>query len=112
MQLREALSQIADIRQQMADAQRFRGFRSLTTAFTGILAIASAAIQGRLVHDPIHQMDIYLTIWLICALGSIALIGFELAIRTWRHEESLQRELSFHAIEQMTPSLISGAMIT
>jgi hypothetical protein len=112
MQLREALSQIADIRQQMADAQRFRGFRSLTTAFTGILAIVAASVQGRFVHDTMHHMDVYLTIWLACALSSIAIVGIELAIRCWRNDEPLQRELSFHAIEQMTPSLIAGALIT
>lgn len=112
MQLREALSQIADIRQQMADSQRFRGYRSLTTACTGVFAIIAASIQGRCVHDTMHHMNEYLIIWLACALSSIVIVGIELAVRGRRNDEPLQREMSFHAIEQMTPSLVAGALIT
>src|SRR4051812_36832472 len=106
MRLNEALSQIADIRQQIAQSQAFNGFRSLTTGFTGVVAIAAAIVQGKLVHDPMHHMNDYLMIWLLCAVVSIVIVGIELAVRCWRSDRPLQREMSFHAIEQMTPSLV------
>src|SRR5947209_5119601 len=105
MRLNDALSQIADIRQQIARSQSFNGYRSLTTGLTGVIAIVAAAIQRRFVSDTIHHMDRYLTIWLIAAVVSIVIVGVELAIRCWRRDRPLQREMSFHAIEQMTPSL-------
>ncbi|HEX3359034.1 MAG TPA: hypothetical protein VHS31_18790 [Tepidisphaeraceae bacterium] len=112
MRLNDALSQIADIRQQIARSQAFRGYRSLSTALTGVLAILAAFVQKLCVVDPMHHLDRYLTIWLITALTSIAIVGMELAMRCWRSDQPLQRELSFHAIEQMTPSLVAGALLT
>jgi len=112
MQLREALSQIADIRQQMAQAQAFNGYRSLTTGLTGVIAIVAAFVQKEWILDPARHLDRYLIIWLIAALSSIVVVGVELAIRCWRSDRPLQREMSFHAIEQMTPSLVAGALLT
>src|SRR5436190_1246836 len=47
MQLREALSQISEIRQQMAQAQVFRGYRSATTAATALVAVLAALAPAR-----------------------------------------------------------------
>jgi hypothetical protein len=112
MHLREALDQIADIRQQMARSQAFNGYRSLTTALTGVLAIVAALAQARWISEPMRHIDRYLTIWFLAAVVSIVMVAIELAIRCWRSDRPLQRELSFHAIEQMTPSLVAGALAT
>ncbi len=112
MRLNDALSQIADIRQQIARSQAFNGFRSLTTALTGVIAILASVVQKQIVVDPIHHMNRYLTIWLIVAVVSLVVVGIELGIRCWRSDQPLQREMSFHAIEQMTPSLVAGALLT
>ena len=108
MRLNDALSQIADIRQQIARSQAFNGFRSLTTALTGVIAIVASLVQKQIVVDPIHHMNRYLTIWLIVAVVSLVVVGIELGIRCWRSDQPLQREMSFHAIEQMTPSLVAA----
>jgi hypothetical protein len=112
MRLHDALSQISDIRQQIARAQTFNGFRSLTTGFTGALAIAAAIVQHVCIADPSRHLDDYLMLWLLCAVTSIVVVGIELAVRCWRSDRPLQREMSFHAIEQMTPSLVAGALLT
>jgi hypothetical protein len=113
MRLNDALSQIADIRQQIARSQSFNGYRSMTTGLTGVIAVISAAVQRQVVPvDAIHHMNRYLTIWLIAAVLSIVIVGVELAIRCFRSDQPLQREMSFHAIEQMTPSLVAGALLT
>lgn len=112
MRLNDALSQIADIRQQIARSQSFSGYRSLTTAITGVLAIVAAVVQRHCVWDEIHHMNRYLTIWLITALTSMLIVGLELAVRGWRSDQPLQREMSAHAIEQMMPSLVAGALVT
>src|SRR2546430_2489256 len=113
MRLNDALSQIADIRQQIARSQSFNGYRSMTTGLTGVIAILAAAVQRQVVPvDAIHHMNRYLIVWLVAAIVSILIVGAELAIRCWRSDEPLQREMSFHAIEQMTPSLVAGALLT
>ena len=42
MELREALTQIAEIRQQMARTEVFRGYRAMPVAFGGVVALAAA----------------------------------------------------------------------
>ena len=60
MELREALDQIAEIREHIARTEVFRGYRSLTVAFSGLLAISAAAIQPRVAPLPTKQLDVYL----------------------------------------------------
>ena len=44
MHLHDALAQITEIRSQMARTQTFRGYRSATVAFSGLLALAVSAV--------------------------------------------------------------------
>ena len=52
VELREALQQISDIRQQMARSEVFRGYRSLTVGFSGVLGLLAAAFQSQWVASP------------------------------------------------------------
>ena len=45
MELRDALTQISEIREQMARAEVFRGYRSVTVGFSGVVAFVAAALQ-------------------------------------------------------------------
>ena len=56
MELREALVQIAEIRQQMAKGDVFRGYRSAPVAFSGVVALAAALVQPLVVADPAEQI--------------------------------------------------------
>ena len=47
MELHDALSQIADIRLQMARTHTFRGYRSSTTLFSAVLAVATDSASSR-----------------------------------------------------------------
>ena len=58
MELRDALSQIADIRQQMARTRVFRGYRSTTTLFSAAVAIVTAIVQGEFLPEPSRQASI------------------------------------------------------
>ena len=46
MQLHEALAQITEIRTQIARTETFRGYRSATVAFSGLLALGGAGVQA------------------------------------------------------------------
>ena len=45
MELREALSQISEIRQQMARSEVFRGYRSITVGFSGVLGASGRSVS-------------------------------------------------------------------
>ena len=112
MQLDEALAQISAIRQQMAQAQVFRGYRSATTAFTALVAVLAAAAQAHWVPDPARQLDAYLAVWCAAAVASIIVVGVEMVVRSRRSDSSLQRQITLVVVDQFAPSLAAGALLT
>jgi hypothetical protein len=71
MELHEALSQISEIRQQMARTEVFRGYRALPVAFSGVLALAAALGQSVWIRDPGEQLTAYLTLWMLPGLWQV-----------------------------------------
>ena len=112
MQLREALSQINEIRQQMADAQVFRGYRSATTAFTALVAAGAAAAQARWVPEPAQQVNAYLAVWCAAALVSIVVVAVEMVVRCRRADSVLQSQITRVVADQFVPSLVAGGLLT
>jgi hypothetical protein len=112
VQLDEALAQISEIRQQMAQAQVFRGYRSATTAFTALVAGAAALGQSLWVAEPLRDLDAYLFIWCAAALVSVVVVGVEMAVRGRRSRSSLQRQITLVVVDQFAPSLAAGALLT
>jgi hypothetical protein len=112
VQLHEALDQISEIRQQMAQAQVFRGYRSATTGFTVLVAAGAALAQAKWVADPLHHLDAYLAVWCGAALLSIVVVGVEMAVRSRRTGSSLQRQITLVVVDQFAPSLVAGALLT
>ncbi len=112
MDLRDALTQIADIRGHLARSETFRGYRSVTTAISGGIALLAAAIQTRWIPNPTQDIDAYLLLWLAAALVSLLIVAAEMALRLHRLGCAVQREMSLSAAEQFFPCLAAGAMLT
>ena len=112
MELRDALSQISEIRQQMARAEVFRGYRALPVAFSGLLAFVAAGIQQALLRDPAQHITAYLGLWTgAAALGAFA-AGLEMVIRSRATSSALGLEVTWLAVEQFVPCLAAGAVLT
>ena len=109
MELRDALTQISEIRQQMARSEVFRGYRSATTAFSAGVAIVAARLQAAWFPEFSWQG---LYVWLVAALLSLTVVGVEMAIRYRRLGSVLQREITLMAVEQFAPALVAGALLT
>jgi hypothetical protein len=109
MELRDALAQIAEIRQQMARAQVFRGYRAATTAFSAFMALVAAGVQRQ--YLPRDDLRV-LWIWLAAAGVSLAVVGVEMGVRYRRSASPLQREMTLMAVEQFLPCLVAGALLT
>ncbi len=52
MELREALTQITEIRLQLARTEVFRGYRAMPVAFSGGVAMLAALIQAVTISGP------------------------------------------------------------
>ena len=112
MELREALSQISEIRQQMARTEVFRGYRSIPIAITGGMGVVAACLQPVFVPAPAEQIERYLTLWI-----GVAVIGLVIAaLQLTRHAQvagpGVSRELTRLAVEQFVPCLLVGGLVT
>lgn len=112
MDLQQALTQINDIHAQLARAQVFRGYRSVTTLFTGISAMIAGGLQYLYILDPAKQLREYVLLWISAAVFNLALVAAEMIYRSHRARSRVQTELTLLAIEQFMPALVAGGMLT
>jgi hypothetical protein len=112
VELREALSQIAEIRARAAAAERFRGYRSVPVGTSGGLAVLAALFQHLLIPDPAVNVNGYLFLWVMTAVIGAAAAGSGLLFRHWSARHPLSRELTLLAVGQFVPCLAAGALVT
>jgi len=112
MELREALTQITEIRLQLARTEVFRGYRAMPVAFSGGVALLAALIQAGTIADPAVQIGPYLVLWIGAAVVSALAAGLEMMIRARTASSPMTRELTWLALEQFCPSLVAGALVT
>ncbi len=111
MELHEALSQIEEIRWQMARTQVFRGYRAAPVAMSGVLAVAAAGAQRLLIVDPSQQIGVYLTLWVGAAVLSAVAAGAAMVMRGRGYAPS-RRRITWLAVEQFIPCLVAGGLVT
>jgi len=112
MQLREALEQIAEIRHRMAQSELFRGYRAIPAAVSGILAVIAGAIQPLVVPDPVNQLGRYVGFWIVVAFVSVMIVLLTIAMRDWFVGCSETRKLTWLALFQFVPCILSGFALT
>jgi hypothetical protein len=106
----EALAQIDQIRAHMARATMFRGYRSATTACSGLLGLVGCVQQVIFLPNPSERPYEYVTLWCIVCISSLAVV--EIAFRAWRSKSTLERETTLAAVQQFLPSLVVGGLVT
>src|SRR4051794_28845620 len=112
MELREALTQISEIREQVARAETFRGFKALPVAFSGVLALVSAVIQHVWLPEPSQNITAYLGLWTGAALISLLATGVFVVLHCLHSTSHLTRTTSILAISQFLPCVVGGALVT
>src|ERR1700759_559184 len=111
-ELHKALGDIGSIRRQMANTTEFRGYGPTTLAATGAFAILAAVAQTLWLPDPVKHISVYLGIWIVTAVFSATLTGFQMYTRTRRIHSGLSNEMLRMAVEQFLPSAGAGLLVT
>ncbi len=112
MELREALDQVAEIHQRLAEAETFRGYRAIPAACAGLLALAAGLLQRTIVHDPTGEPLDYVLFWSAVAVLSL---GGSLAVMWWHDRIASSRELNpitRTGLVPLVPCLAAGACFT
>jgi hypothetical protein len=111
MELREALTQISEIRQQVARTEVFRGYRALPVAFSGALALAVAGFQQVWLPDPAHEVSAYLSLWVGAALVSLLATSVEMVLHSRRAASPLAHSMTWLAVGQFLPCVVAGGLL-
>lgn len=111
-ELHEALARIAEIRHQMARTEVYRGYRALPVAFSGLLAIAAGLAQAAWITRPADELGAYLALWIGAAGLSGVAAGAGMIDRRRRAASAWDREMTRLAIDQFTPCLVAGGLVT
>ena len=111
--LRQALSEIHTIRNQVARDTEFRGYGPGSIAVSGILAFLVAALQAQWMAktarpDPV----IWLAAWAATAVVAVLLTGTETFARVRRVHVGLAREMLQSAVSQFLPAIVVGFLLT
>jgi hypothetical protein len=112
VELRDAIEQISEIRAQIDRTETFRGYRSLTVGFSGLVAFLAAAFQRLFIPEPQQHVSSYLALWLFAATVSLAAAAFEMTWRSRRAASGLSARLTWMAVEQFLPCVLAGGLVT
>lgn len=108
----QALSQIEDIRAQLASSTRFHGFAPQAVAMTGVLAFTTALAQSawpeRLAGDPPR----FVLVWTIVAVLCSGLLAIEGAARAVRLHGAMANMMIAGTLKQLLPFGLAGGVIT
>ena len=110
MDLSRALGQLADIHQQIAKGEIYRGYRSVPVAASGVIGFAAAWAQppGLGASDPLGFV-LYWTVVAACA----GLVGASEIIYNYVvHDDRAARRQTIRGVGQFLTSVLAGAIIT
>lgn len=112
-ELDKAVSEIRSIRIQVARGTEFRGYGPGTIALSGILAFLVAAGQSQwMLKHSIHDLTLYLAVWVSTAAVALALTGIETFARSLRVHSCFASAMVQSAVEQFLPALVVGCLLT
>jgi hypothetical protein len=109
--LHDALTQITEIRQQLARTEVFRGYRAMPITFSGVLALAVAGFQALWLPQPAGHEGDYLLLWIGAALVSMVVLGIGLVLDYRQNRSPLTRSTTLLAVGQFLPSVIAGGLV-
>ena len=110
MQLRDALSDIADMRAALDRNHSIRGFRSIAIGISAAFVLLGSFIQ---LHFDINSSPArYMDIWLCVAIASLAITLVEMIVRGRKSNEFAVWKMHGRVIGSLMPAFVAGAIVT
>jgi hypothetical protein len=105
-----ALDQIAEIHQQIAKGEVYRGYRSVPIAASGLIGVAAAWLQPRALGsaDPVG----FVLYWTVIAAAAGFVGSSEIIYSYVVHEDTAARRHTRRVVGQFLPSVVAAAAIT
>jgi hypothetical protein len=111
MDLHDALTQITEIRQQLARTEVFRGYRAVPVTFSGVLALAVAGFQAIWMPEPAKNVADYLVLWIAAAVISLLVMALGLLLDYRQNFSRLTWSTTRLAVGQFLPCVAAGGLV-
>lgn len=110
MEFSRALAEIAEIHQQIAKGEIYRGYRSIPIALSGAIGYIAAWLQPPSLgaHDAVGFVLYWAGIAFLAALVGMSEIVYNYAA----HDRASERRRTRQVVGQFLPSVLAGAIIT
>jgi hypothetical protein len=112
MELREALDHVAEIRDRLAAAEQFRGYRALPSALAGIAALGAGILQPIVVPEPMRAPTAFVVYWSAIAAFSLAVAVVGMGMLSRFDDARGARQMTRTGLTPLLPSLVAGAGVT
>ena len=106
MDVGRALSQIAEIHQQIAKGEVYRGYRSLPIAASGVIGLVAAVLQPRYVRGP--RSVGFVLYWTLVAAVRSGRRNERNRLQLRAHEDEADRRRTRKVLGQFLPSVVAG----
>lgn len=110
--LQRALTDISEIRAQLAQNMEFRGYAPKALAATGAIAFLVAAAQARWLPQSAGNMRLYIAVWAAAAMLCVTLIVIATVGRSRRAHGSFAPAMLQSALQQFLPAVVAGGLVT
>jgi hypothetical protein len=114
MEIEQALSDLAEVRDRLVTVQRFEGYSAVAAIASGIVAIAAGCVQFLWAPIPTtadaHHR--YVAIWMTCLAVALALNYGAVALWVVRHRGPGTTSRFRSAARSIAPSVVVGGLLT
>jgi hypothetical protein len=114
MEVRQAIADIAEVRERLATVQRFGGYSGWAAIASGVVALGAGAVQLLLAPSPhtVNDRHAYLAIWLWCLAAALAINYGAIAIWRTHNRDSQSRHQVRTVGMSILPAIAAGGVIT
>jgi hypothetical protein len=114
MDYKRALSDLAEVRERLAQVQRFEGYSGPAAALSGMVALVAGLVQQRIVPLPSTPAELrtYVVIWMSCLAGAILVNYGAVAIWVLNHREPGEQSRFRSAALSIAPSVVLGGALS
>lgn len=114
MELRQAISDLEEVRDRLVGIQRFEGYSAPAAFASGIVALVAGLAQWRIAALPHSQDDFnrYVLIWMSCLAAALVLNYGAVAAWLWNHREPGAASRFRSAARSIAPSVVLGGLLS
>jgi len=114
MEVRQAIADIAEVRDRLATVQRFGGYSGWAAVVSGGAAIVAGAVQAVLAPHPhtAGERHVYLAIWLWCLAAALVVNYGAIAVWRTRNGDAQSRHQIRTVGMSILPAIAAGGVVT